>query len=396
LQARSWKAANKDACETVVRGWEAVAAQVRPAAARRDGWSQEQKHYAWWILSDPRRMAELAAGRAVNPERIKLSGARASRVRAFPRRRIGRARGKPAAARLARSFPLDANMYRVFEHGGVQYIDIATKEPRKRLALPLTGRTPIRGNVRVVLDPERRRVEAHYTASIEPAAPLEGEARGLDAGVTEVFTDDEGSRYGEGFGRALGRGSERLLDKGRKRGKLRAVEKRAQERGDLAKANRIAKYNLGTRKQRAANRRLRTEIERRIDTAINEAIRVKQPSVVARERLDIRGKARSKKLSRKVAPWARSALKDRMKFKASGVARRLGFRREQVNPAYSSQECPECGFVHQENRKGDAFECLRCGHASGSDYVEYPVKSLHRVSGIEPSTRSPFYPLPAQ
>ncbi|MBN1889297.1 MAG: transposase, partial [Thermoflexales bacterium] len=68
---------------------------------------------------------------------------------------------------------------------------------------------------------------------------------------------------------------------------------------------------------------------------------------------------------RQVSLWTRGMLKERVEFKASAG----GSSREQVNPAYSSQMCPICGFVHKDNRRGDAFQCLHCGHADDADRV---------------------------
>lgn len=33
-----------------------------------------------------------------------------------------------------------------------------------------------------------------------------------------------------------------------------------------------------------------------------------------------------------------------------------------VNPAYTSQTCPHCGYVHKENRNGDKFCCRECNY----------------------------------
>jgi transposase len=46
-----------------------------------------------------------------------------------------------------------------------------------------------------------------------------------------------------------------------------------------------------------------------------------------------------------------------------------GFHHKQVNPAYTSQTCPTCLFVHRDNRKGDMFQCLNCGHRDLADRV---------------------------
>ena len=38
-----------------------------------------------------------------------------------------------------------------------------------------------------------------------------------------------------------------------------------------------------------------------------------------------------------------------------------------VPPAYTSQTCAVCGHVHADNRKGDVFRCLGCGHTDQAD-----------------------------
>jgi len=39
-----------------------------------------------------------------------------------------------------------------------------------------------------------------------------------------------------------------------------------------------------------------------------------------------------------------------------------------VNPAYTSQKCSECEFIHKLNRKGENFFCRNCGYKSDADF----------------------------
>jgi hypothetical protein len=101
-----------------------------------------------------------------------------------------------------------------------------------------------------------------------------------------------------------------------------------------------------------------------VNQALNALRRAKDPGLIVHEYLrGIGGKFKSKRLSRIVSTWARGLVKDRLTFKASAG----GSRRQQVNPSYSSQMCPRCGFVHGKNRQGDRFQCLFCGHGGDSD-----------------------------
>jgi len=39
-----------------------------------------------------------------------------------------------------------------------------------------------------------------------------------------------------------------------------------------------------------------------------------------------------------------------------------------INPAYSSQECSNCGHTAKENRLTQSlFECVSCGHTANAD-----------------------------
>lgn len=116
-----------------------------------------------------------------------------------------------------------------------------------------------------------------------------------------------------------------------------------------------------------ARRKAQTEVERQVNTTTHQVLKKQKPAVMVTERLDIRGKAKSKRLARLVSQWARRTVKERTEFKASAG----GSRREQVNPAYSSQTCPVsiCGFVHPDNRQGDKFQCRFCGHRDDADRV---------------------------
>jgi IS605 OrfB family transposase len=260
---------------------------------------------------------------------------------------------------------MDANMYTVFVQDGTQYIKIMSLTKGERIVIPLCGNTPIGGNIRLVLDNSLLRVWIHYTASVKNVPALLGEECALDAGVSEVFTDEQSNRYGENFGKTLAHISETLNHKGIARNKLYQIAQKALELGENIKARRIRKFNLGRKKQQRKRLSARASIQRQINTAINEVLEKRTPKVIVTEKLDIRGKAKSKKLSRRVSYWTRRTLNERMDFKASAG----GSRREQVNPAYSSQTCPPCGFVHKDNRRGDAFQCTHCGHADHADRV---------------------------
>jgi IS605 OrfB family transposase len=362
LPVHSSDLAVKEAYETEIRYWAKIAEQIEVSG--RD-WTDEQKHYANWLLYDPQRFSALIEGRAPINERIRLTLEERKQVQSYLRRRARRIMKDRPRVRMAQSFVLDSSLYKMFETIGGQGVSISGLERGNRIHIPLDGQGEISRNIRVVLLGESRRVELHITFEIKPAKAQTEEVMALDVGITEVFADDEGNLYGEQMGAVLKEASRKLDDKGRKRNKLHSLRKKYIRQGKRKKARNIRKCNLGGKALRERKRQVKVTIENQINRAISEALKKRQPKVIVTEKLDLRGPAKSKEISRRVSYWHRRTLKKRIEFKASAA----GCRREQINPAYTSQTCPPCGYLNKANRQGDRFQCLDCGHAGHADVI---------------------------
>jgi len=360
LQARHWKLALADAAETWDKYWQATFVKVRLKIAHRKDLSEAERHYAYWLLKDYAHFASLMQGKSPEPP-FELEARSRRRIAGYVRRITRQSKGKPPTVKKARIVRFDANCYEVFEHKGVQYIKIMSLVPGKRICIPLSGKTPISGTITLVLS--EGNVNFHISQELKKKAPPQTHPEAVDFGYTEVMTDTKGIRYGAQFGAILTGASENRHQKMQKRHKLHAVAKKA---SNPKKAKRLQKYNLGRQKQLAAAKRYEATLEREINTAINQLIQTKNPSLLITE--DLRHTFRydkSKQMNRRLSGWLRGKLQDRIAFKA--VAE--GFRHEQVNPAYGSQSCPFCEFVDHRNRKGDSFQCLHCGHEDISDRI---------------------------
>ena len=57
-----------------------------------------------------------------------------------------------------------------------------------------------------------------------------------------------------------------------------------------------------------------------------------------------------------------------MEYTASILEKDYGIKIIEVNPAYTSQTCNKCGFVHRLNRNyRDKFICKNCNHTTHAD-----------------------------
>jgi len=367
LQARQWKTALKAAYETVDKNWCALTVDIKPMIAKHKTiWTDAEMHYAYWLTYSCKRLAELIDGKAPIPDKFNVTEPERKRVQNYLRRVVRRKRGQRPVAKLARSIELDADMYSVVEtkrsDGTVsQYIKMMGLVPRKQIVIPLTGYSNFTGNIKIVLDFSKQRVEIHITGDLVISENKFEAVVPLDAGVSEVFVDETGRAYEPTFGKTIKKASDQLNKTMKARNKSHALMKHSSKH----KAHRIAKFNLGKKKLREHKRKAQGRIQQQVSLAIKQVVEERKPSIIVTERLDIRGKAKSKVMSRLVSYWMRGSLKERMSF----LALAEGFCHQQVNPAYTSQMCPTCLFVHKDNRKGDIFQCLHCGHTDYADRV---------------------------
>jgi putative transposase len=56
-----------------------------------------------------------------------------------------------------------------------------------------------------------------------------------------------------------------------------------------------------------------------------------------------------------------------LKLKIQSVAEKFGCLVVEVNPKHTSQQCSACGQIDKQNRKGEKFACVECGHVQDAD-----------------------------
>lgn len=80
----------------------------------------------------------------------------------------------------------------------------------------------------------------------------------------------------------------------------------------------------------------------------------------------LQNKHRSNKKTRgMVGQWACRQVGRRIAEKA----REHRVRLVEIDPAYTSQQCPKCKMVDRKNRNGESFKCIRCTYSADADYV---------------------------
>ena len=159
----------------------------------------------------------------------------------------------------------------------------------------------------------------------------EGDVLAVDIGVNKLVSDSDGNHYGTDF--------KVVRDKVRRR----QPGSKGQGRAQKERTNFI-------------NRVLNQLPWGRIRVIGHEALHDMKRG---------KRKGRSKAFRKAISPWTYRLVLTRIDHKAEeNRVRPLSY-----DPRNTSRECPHCGAVSKDNRKGECFSCQSCGHADDADTV---------------------------
>lgn len=215
-------------------------------------------------------------------------------------------------------------------------------------------------NLRIVL--KDGYTEIHYSFDKGAGRPCGTNKMGVDKGYTEALADSDGHFHGRKFGKILRDFTDKVHQSGKKRGKLKALERKHRAKGNHAKADRIVKNNLGTKKldrrREKAQKQLRTEAFKAAHAVMDKASAVGAEdltSVISRTKPWGRG------FNRKMGSWAKGVLAEALE----AVAKQRSVKLKLVNAAYTSQVSSLTGRL-EGRRSGDRF-IAACGRVVQAD-----------------------------
>ena len=294
-------------------------------------------------------------------------------------RRVMRNLFKHGKPQVASQIILGSESYSYFEFSGVGWVEVQSLTFRKRIAIPLSSRDKITGQIRIILRGDQ--VEIHYC--VEAKKKVCGtRVLALDKGYTEVFTDQNGRRYGKGLGKLLSEISDKRNLRGRARNKLRVLRDKLLLKNP-AKAQRIEKNNLGTKKLIKTNRVHEARIKTVVQTAVSTVVSRAKEIIVEDLSRPIKSKSRGKSWNRKLSSWVSGGMQKGLEQ----VSQRSGALLVEVNAAYTSQTHSRCGCLGQ--RKGNVFHCKLCRVVEDSD-INAAGSILKRKDDLEIGRYTPY------
>ena len=279
--------------------------------------------------------------------------------------------------RVRNNIPMDTGSYAWTEG----CLSVQGPEKGNRIKLHLPTHYPVEGTIRLILYDGM--IEIHHQVDTASEKPCGTETIGIDKGYTEVFVASDGVHYGEGLGPLLSDESDHLKTLYQGRNKLYAIMKKAEARGEQAKADRIQANNLGRGKLNRRKDQHTANVRHLIFHAVHRLM--DKASAVVSEDLTATFATQSfdRDQKRKMASWVKGMMADAIE----AVTRRRGGHHELVNAAYTSQEHHACGKLGR--RDYDTFHCGHCGTTEPAD--ENAAKAIKkRLTDDEIERYTPF------
>jgi putative transposase len=166
----------------------------------------------------------------------------------------------------------------------------------------------------------------------------------IDIGLRNLFALNTGELYGKNF-----------IDKLKRFDKVISKLVSNKQRQNL---------DIKSKKYIILRNRLRNYVKNEMNRLINKIISLYKPEEIIIERLNFKNTNLSKVMNRLLSGFSKSIIVK----KFQSLEELYGIKVTEVNPAYTSQTCSNCGYVDKNNRRDrDHFECKFCGLKIHSD-----------------------------
>lgn len=174
--------------------------------------------------------------------------------------------------------------------------------------------------------------------------PLSGEI-GLDRGLVVAFATDQGDLHGLSFYEQLKKYDKRLVHLSRE----------------------LNKQNIPLRSNKRylhLQQDIKGYIKNEMNRCLNRIVTIHRPAKIIVDLLNFSDSHLSRRLNRILRNCGIGAVKDKLQ----SLSEELGIEIVWINPAYTSRECYNCGYVDRNNRKNrDLFKCKLCNYTIHAD-----------------------------
>ena len=367
LPARYWKSALDDAISGIKSNWSNSLIGVKKCLRNKGTLSDHELHYLNYILKAKSLLYSVLNCEPFEvPEKINYPELNTYYLNGLLRRTVRQFKRSIPYSHKGRSFLIDTSMY---DYDGDSIL-IQGLTSGKRIRIPVNTEVRFDKSIRVIIDGNRIRLHSQIEAkqkdysqeSLGVINPDYDRVVGIDKNYENVIASSNGNVYGDGINKLYNKYTDTVTEQGKKRAPLWKLVRKLEGDGNQAKADRVRKNNLGSKKMDRRKGSIKEGFKSMINQSLDCFIEGERPIEVVVEQLTFsspkKGKNRySKKSRHKMSGWVKGYIQERITFK--GYINKIKIT--EVNAAYTSQVCHKCNHYQGSRSKGDRLHCQFCG-----------------------------------
>ena len=217
---------------------------------------------------------------------------------------------------------------------------------------------------------------------------------GIDKGFRTLLADSNNKMYGKNWNKLETNIDNKFQKKQKQRHKLYSLRTELHKKFIKTKDKKLYKkiknlenYNLGRKKLNHNKIKQKETIKNNVNCVVNSFIiqNPKLKTIVLENLTSFSKNNYGKRTNRLLNQWKRGFLKDKLTFISQLNSIELSYQ----NPAYTSQLCPNCGYVHKNNRHNEEFTCIKCGLSENADVIG-AMNILKRKHDLEIGLYTPY------
>lgn len=352
LPARYWKIALLNCLSDIKTEWSNTKRRIKSNIFKNSNMTEEERVFMFSILKNNETLEKCLKYKKLDEyyytkfkELIPKFKTLLNKIRRYVRN----CKGKTPYTNKIKLLYLDNGLYNYKEN----YINISTLESKKRISIKVNDNRVFKTNLIIKWDENRLRIISTKKYNSISNNFIENEI-GIDKGIKNLISTSSGNIYGKNIFNKIFEKLEKQFDKDKNRQRIFQYMKNLKTD---KKIENIRNNNLTSIKRNRYMKKIKTFGKNIINREIKKLIKEEKPTLIVKELLNFKNPNNkvSKKNRNRLNKWYSGYINEKIELECN----KLEIDFIDVNPAYTSQICSNCGNFGKRN--GEIFICKNCG-----------------------------------
>ena len=352
LPARYWKIALLNCLSDIKTEWSNTKRRIKSNIFKNSNMTEEERVFMFSILKNNETLEKCLKYKKLDEyyytkfkELIPKFKTLLNKIRRYVRN----CKGKTPYTNKIKLLYLDNGLYNYKEN----YINISTLESKKRISIKVNDNRVFKTNLIIKWDENRLRIISTKKYNSISNNFIENEI-GIDKGIKNLISTSSGNIYGKNIFNKIFEKLEKQFDKDKNRQRIFQYMKNLKTD---KKIENIRNNNLTSIKRNKHMKKIKISGKNIINREIKKLIKEEKPTLIVKELLNFKNPNNkvSKKIRNRLNKWYSGYINEKIELECN----KLEINFIDVNPAYTSQICSNCGNFGKRN--GEIFVCKKCG-----------------------------------